>query len=288
LPWRVSRALDRLACSVGLTRKTIRARGFRVRIRRLTVDERFVVNVILNEEYTPSPLTIAETDTVVDIGANIGTFSLLAARAANRGRVLAFEPNPENYELFQENVRRNQLTNIVAKRIAVSGRTGHVQMFWAPEGGFHTMVLDRIADRARPEVVEAWSLKTIFDEFRIGGCHFLKLDCEGAEYEILYALPPEYFRRIGRIALEYHGADDARTRREQSDALVAFLETHGFRIDAYEEFVGFRGGFIRATNQSFAPAAAELEDDRTAGVCAAGPVGSVTPPPQSAPHSPSA
>jgi hypothetical protein len=47
--------------------------------------------------------------------------------------------------------------------------------------------------------------------------------------------------------MEYHGDKDPERRRAQSNALVSYLEKAGFRIDTYQESMGFQGGFIRAT-----------------------------------------
>ncbi len=251
LPYRVSLAIDRLANRLGFRYKTVRAGGFAVRVRRLTSDERFVENVIVNREYTPPGFEIQATDSVIDIGGNIGTFSLLASACAARGRVFSFEPEAENYALLVRNMAANGRTNVLVKRAAVSGGRGTVRLFTADQGGFHSVLADRAADSHRFEEVESLGLKDIFDEYRIEHCHFLKLDCEGAEYDILYALPAEYYRRIDRIAMEYHGVEDPAARRAQSDGLITHLERSGFRIESYCEFgPPFRGGMIRASKDA--------------------------------------
>lgn len=248
LPYQVSVVLDRLCNFVGLRRKTVVANGFTVRVRRLSYDERFVQNVLLGQDYTPDGFEIHESDVVIDIGGNIGTFALLASKHAPRGKVFTFEPNTENYELLLQNIALNNATNIIPIRAAVSGSSGaaSLKLFCSSEGGLHSILQDRMSDPNRYELVDSVTLKAIFDQHDIQRCHFLKLDCEGAEYDILYNLPIEYFARIDKIAMEYHGDKDAQKRREQSNALVSFLEKSGFRIDAYQEFIGFRGGFIRA------------------------------------------
>ena len=246
LPYRVSVKLDRLCRAVGITRKTVKAGGCRVRVRRATVDEEFVQNVLVGNEYTPPGFEIHETDVVIDIGANVGTFALMAATRARLGRVFSYEPNQENFDLLVHNVALNRLTNVSLFHAAVSGRRGQVKLFCSSEGGFHSVLSDRAADLARYELVDALTLADIFDTQRIERCNFLKLDCEGAEHEILHNCPEEYLCRINKIVMEYHGDVDATTRRGESDALVRRLEDTGFRIEAYEEFVGFRGGFIRA------------------------------------------
>jgi FkbM family methyltransferase len=246
LPYRCSITLDKLSNAIGLRYKTVRANGFKVIVRRLTCDEAFVQNVIVNQEYTPPGFEIHESDTVIDIGGNIGTFSLLASRYASRGRVFTFEPNFENYKLLLHNITINRSKNIVPTCAAVTSRRGKVKLFCASEGGYHSLCEDRICDPEQYELVDSVGLKDIFDEHGIECCHFLKLDCEGAEYEILYNLPAEYYPRIEKIVMEYHGDEDKIRRRARSDALVAHLERMGYEIDAYLDFVGFRGGMIRA------------------------------------------
>ena len=74
------------------------------------------------------------------------------------------------------------------------------------------------------EIVECITLKNIFDSYKIRRCDFLKLDCEGEEARILHALPSVYFKRIDKIALEFHRpvVDEIK--------LARFLSKQGFRV----------------------------------------------------------
>jgi len=75
----------------------------------------------LYREYLPDWDWIRKTDVVIDIGAYVGTFSVLAAWLAPRGRVFAFEPNPENFGFLSKNVQANGLDNLVPYHLAVAG-----------------------------------------------------------------------------------------------------------------------------------------------------------------------
>ena len=67
---------------------------------------------------------------VVDIGAHIGYFTLLAARLVGEtGRVFAFEPDPDNYSLLIKNVSVNGHDNVIPVQKAVSNKTGQVRLF---------------------------------------------------------------------------------------------------------------------------------------------------------------
>src|ERR1035437_4575903 len=76
-------------------------------------------------------------------------------------------------------------------------------------------------------VVPATWLASIFDLYEIKDCALLKIDCEGAEYEILENLPPVYFQRIYAIRLEIHRRSDGRTPQD----LFRFIESQGFAVE---------------------------------------------------------
>jgi hypothetical protein len=63
------------------------------------------------------------------------------------------------------------------------------------------------------------------DENAIEKCDLLKMDCEGAEYDILYNCPPEYLRRIDQIAMEVHSGQQ---KDQNIEALEAFFRKQGF------------------------------------------------------------
>ena len=144
----------------------------------------------------------------------------------------------------------NQIANVIAERAAVADSAGTVTLYHGGgDGGFFSIEAFRQEQAAKSEQVPAITLQQIFDRHGVERCNFLKLDCEGAEYRILYGLPEAYFSRIVRIAMEWHGGDDETQRREKAGALVGYLQTMGFRIEAFLEFPGFRAGHIRGTNE---------------------------------------
>jgi hypothetical protein len=136
----------------------------------------------------------------------------------------------------------NGLGNVVVERAAVAGAAGTLRLFKGAEVSLHTIQASRIDSPDEGEEVPAITLQQIFDRHGITRCDFLKMNCEGAEYEILYRTPPEYLRRVERIALEYHAVEDkTRLARE----LAAFLVAHGIEIFEFTDFVGMDCGYIR-------------------------------------------
>jgi FkbM family methyltransferase len=127
---------------------------------------------------------VKEGMTVVDIGANVGYYTLLAARLVGpKGRVYAFEPSPENFNLLSRNVEANGYKNVILIPKAVSDRTGTaiLRIDRASSGGHSLSSFRGGADSIEVETI---SLDDYFACSRetIG---VLKMDAEGAEVAIL-------------------------------------------------------------------------------------------------------
>jgi FkbM family methyltransferase len=157
---------------------------------------------------------------VIDIGANVGIFSLLAAPVADL--VLALEPLREAFECLSRNVASVQADNVVCVNRAVAGKEGQALLranASLTAGRLLSADLDeRSAGSAQQ--VETVTLAGIFDEWSIASCAFLKLDCEGAEFEIFDSTPSEVFQRVHRVALEVHEEIAGRRVHEILDRLA--------------------------------------------------------------------
>jgi FkbM family methyltransferase len=246
LPTRLARALDRTLLALGVPTKTLRAAGLRFHVRRLTADEFFVREVLVERQYNPDGFEINPTDQIIDVGGNVGAFAIAAAAQARRGRIVTLEPVQENFSLLVRNVRLNGLDNIVPVRAAVLSQQRPATVYLSPEGtGSHSLFAELTGPPRGAQQVEGLTLADVFERFQIEVCHFLKLDCEGAEYEILYNLSPTYFSRIEKLAIEYH-TRAGESKRQQADGLVAHLQHAGYRIDVYTDVLGTNRGMILA------------------------------------------
>jgi FkbM family methyltransferase len=144
---------------------------------------------------------VAPGDIVVDIGANIGTFSVYASKACGASRVLSFEPYPDNYRLLSKNAEQNELRNITCVNRAVSGNQGRRTLGIDPvDCGSHSLVMGSFS---RTVDVECITLGDIFDQFALEKIDYLKMDCEGSEYEILENAKSS-LDKIRRISMETH------------------------------------------------------------------------------------
>jgi FkbM family methyltransferase len=141
---------------------------------------------------------VTEGMTVVDVGAYVGYYTLLAARAAgDKGKVFCFEPEPSNYALLKKNVEENKYINVVSVQKAVTNTTGISRLFMAQDPSGHSTVCEN------PHQMAISVDSTTLDDFFAGReypIHVIKIDVEGAEMAVLQGMKNiiaiEYFYRI--------------------------------------------------------------------------------------------
>ena len=195
----------------------------RIKIRVRSTDLMALTNVWMINEYDIEDFEINVNDTVIDIGAHIGLFSLLVSQLCKTGKILSFEPVRENFDLLVSNLKLNHIENVLPFNMAVSKNLDKLNLFLNDDQSAHSI----FPKSSKSISVESTSLQKIFEENKIHSCKLLKLDCEGAEYEIIDSLPSEYLNKIQNIVMEYHSAD---TKPELVKNLILKIKNAGFKI----------------------------------------------------------
>lgn len=127
---------------------------------------------------------LREGDTVVDIGANVGYYTLLGARIVGEtGRIYAFEPDPVAFGILEKNVRINGLTNVVLEQKAVSNEPGAIRLYLAAVNKGDHKIYETDESRASIEI-EAVALDDYFAGSKTA-INFVKIDTQGAEGAII-------------------------------------------------------------------------------------------------------
>jgi FkbM family methyltransferase len=151
-----------------------------------------------------------------------------AARRCPRTQVYAFEPFPESFALLQENLALKGVRNARALQCAVTGgRTAGASLYTgAAEAVRHSTAMVNGGGAAGTIATASTTLDEIFEDHRLTRCDFLKIDCEGAEFDILFQASARTLGAVRYIALEYHDGVTAYSHRD----LVRFLHDRGFRV----------------------------------------------------------
>jgi FkbM family methyltransferase len=192
----------------------------------LIFEEIFVGDVYRLADHTP-PL-----GTVIDLGANIGLFSLRAAPLAER--VVALEPVEDNAAV----ARINLAAELASERVrlvpkAAAARSGdNLRLFVCRDNpAVHSVSRPFAANWGSEEelAVPTVSLADLIEEERIDRVGLLKCDVEGSEYDVVEGLPKNVLSRIDRIAMEVH-LDGAALSLDRFHALRDKLRGAGFRI----------------------------------------------------------
>jgi FkbM family methyltransferase len=145
---------------------------------------------ILNYHFTPK-----EGDVVVDVGAHIGPYSIIASkRVGPNGKVVAIEADPDNFDLLSRNIQLNKLSNVMALNYAVYSKEKMIKLY-LPSGGaqesssytkYNTIMSDRAHGEKKFEV-KANTLDYLLPSNMIKQeeVNWIKIDVEGAEFEVL-------------------------------------------------------------------------------------------------------
>ena len=195
----------------------------KIKIRTSTTDFMALANVWLLEDYKIKKFEIRSNDVIVDIGAHIGIFTIYASQFCNNGKIYSFEPVRENYDLLLNNIKLNNSEQVKPFNLAVSNTNDDVTIYINDDKAAHS-----IFPSSESSInVKSITLQNIFEENNINHCNFLKLDCEGAEYEILCNLPAKYFKEIDKIVMECHFVDK---KPKLIGELKQILVKQGFQV----------------------------------------------------------
>jgi len=218
-----------------------------------TIDDVQTIHEVFDDlVYKPSWFNLKhDIKTVVDVGAFIGAFTLWAQEQWPNAKIHAYEPDPHSCELLTKNISKSRSKNTVAHNSAVWKTDCKLQLNqFSKTPGSNTVVYSKrpytVGSKSNV-TVNAISIKNVINE--VGGrIDFLKLDCEGSEYEILYSLSKTDLQKIRYIVLESHEFDEL--KQNTAKRLSKFLRKMGFatQIIPMDVRSGMGLGYVYATN----------------------------------------
>jgi FkbM family methyltransferase len=152
---------------------------------KMILDSKDSLFLSINKVYEPFETALVKNeikkgDIVLDIGANIGYYTLIFAKIiGDEGKVFAFEPDPDNFLLLKKNVELNGYKNVIFVQKAVSNQTGKVKLYISDSNKGDHRIYDPGDGRHSIEI-DAIRLDEFFEDFQ-GKIDFIKMDIQGAE-----------------------------------------------------------------------------------------------------------
>ena len=184
--------------------------------------------------------------TVVDVGAAIGEFTVLAAKEAKQGQVFAIEPNAESIALLKRNLQANDIANVILIQKGLWRENGQQTLNLINQEPLQAMTLgSEIADFKQMSF-ETQTLADFIKDYQIDRIDLLKSDCEGAEYDFLLSSSPNVLRNIQRIVMEYHDLDEVRHHKQLQEFLIA----NGYQVSLVPNWVHPHIGYLYAERSS--------------------------------------
>jgi FkbM family methyltransferase len=186
--WRTAEVQRRLRQGRPLT--TVRVGGLRLRVdlRDCGVGQ----PLFIKRRYEPGETALLRQllrpgQTFLDVGANIGYFTTLAARLVGPGgRVLAVEPEPHNFDLLSGNVRANGFANVVTEQVALGDKPGTARLFCASHNfGDHRLYAEAATADRPARTIAVTTLDDLVARHGLPPADLIKMDVQGYECQVL-------------------------------------------------------------------------------------------------------
>lgn len=166
------------------------------------IDDEVINDTLVDKIFTERiPERVTGLNSIIDIGAHIGVYSLQMERLNPNAKVIAVEACMETYQVMLHNLELNK-SKVIPIHLAVSGEDKPVKLFYDKESWGHSTIFD--SDNGFEEV-NSITLSDLFESNKLNECDLIKFNCEGAEFEILLSLDSiEPLTRTKSLIILYH------------------------------------------------------------------------------------
>lgn len=225
--------VDLLSLSASLSNWILRCKGNFIKVNFEVYGKKFEVfvpddqmfgavkDVLLNRVYEYLPdfeLTNFNGEVIIDAGAHVGLFSLIASVFAKK--VISIEPHPVNFGLLKINKIKNNVGNIMLVSKALWYEKAPLILYEGNHTGSHSIAQRR--DGLKSYIVHAVTLEEIVDKF--GEIGLLKMDVEGGEFEVFKNVKKDVLDNIKCISVEVH------TRAGDLNQIISILSSRNFKV----------------------------------------------------------
>jgi len=236
--------------------------GFQCYTHTSTEETELIYNeIFIKREYLRHLPPLATMKTVVDIGANIGIFTLLAKRENPAMAVYAFEPMKATYDTLLRNMKLHHLSNVTALNVAIGAQDHAVRTFtYYPNMAGNSTANPNYKETQRAQMQDTFgkqmtewaftaenkiapvrTLSATVKEYQLSSIDLLKIDTEGDESLVLDGTEESDFRIVRNMVIETH-------TETLHDSISARLQRLGYKIESDTGLSAFPGvGNLYAT-----------------------------------------
>lgn len=163
---------------------------------------------------------------IIDIGANVGYAALYFFRKFPEATIHSFEPMPFLQSMLHKYQHAYKHYNWKIHPYGLWKEEGNLELFTTSTDDFTSISgVMKFPDADKKFNVQVSTLQKFIQENKIENIDLLKIDCEGAEYEILFSLTDEDYNKVKRIAMETHVTENYKT-----EDLVEFIKSKGYEL----------------------------------------------------------
>ena len=163
----------------------------------------FLENFFLDSYTQEKGFDIKENDLVIDVGGHVGYFTIYAAKKAKNGKIITFEPSKESFNVLKNNLKINNIQNVIIENVGVGAKSGTAILNVDVDHGIGNSTFFS-SKNSEKEDIRITTIPEIVKKYKIESIDLLKLDCEGAEFEIILNLPSTILNTIKKISMEIH------------------------------------------------------------------------------------
>ncbi len=208
--------------------------------------------IFKEREYKAAELVITQaTEPIVDVGAHVGLFTLYVRTLNKIIPIYALEPENANFELLQQNIKKNRLSKIKTFKVALGGRSEQGKLFISADSHNHRLesapgsgLQKTSEEHGAIQIIQVYSLRDFLNQEKIKTISLLKMDIEGGEYDVFSACMPTDFVRIQTVVMEYHNYGGFNYKEIENQ-----LRENGFGVQIFPSKFDKKMGFIFAKNK---------------------------------------
>lgn len=210
--------------------------NYKVRIRVNSTDSMVLKDVLMDGQYNKiwEDNFIRNRDmeiTVLDAGANIGTFCMICKYFSQNANIIAIEPDDDNYEMLKKNLQ--SFSNVCAIKAGIWKKVSKLQIKSNELGSWGITV-----EESNDGAIQGLTIQSIIDKYKLQKTHLLKMDIEGSEMEVFQADDDEWLDLVNILVIEVH--EDLRPG--VTSVVHEKMKAKGFEyIYNHEDIIFYRG-----------------------------------------------